>query len=56
MDLCKWHEAFDSRIGKTEQDVQKIYEVVDKIRNRLPVWATCVIAAMTAVIGWLIKK
>ena len=56
MELCKWHEAFESRITKSEADIQKLYEVVDKIRNRLPVWATCLIAGLTATIGWLIKK
>jgi len=55
VEFCKTHEAFESRIEKTEKDIQTLYGAVDKIRNRLPVWATFLIAALTAAVGWLVK-
>lgn len=56
MEWCKSHEAHESRIKKTETDIVSIYELLEKIRNRLPLYATILIAALTAIIGWLLKK
>jgi len=56
MEWCKSHEAHESRIKKVEEDVVNIYELLEKVRNRLPLYAALLIAALTAIIGWLIKK
>jgi len=44
-ELCDQHE----------KRLDKMDILVDKIRNRLPVWATVVIAALSAAVGWFIK-
>lgn len=38
-----------------EKRLDKIDSLLDKIRNRLPLWATLVIAGLTAALGWCVK-
>lgn len=33
--------------------LDKLDEILDKVRNRLPVWATVAIGLLLALIGWL---
>jgi hypothetical protein len=33
--------------------LDKLDEILDKVRNRLPVWATVAIGLLLAIIGWL---
>jgi hypothetical protein len=33
--------------------LDKLDEILDKVRNRLPVWATVAIGLLLAAIGWL---
>jgi len=55
MEQCKWHEAIDNRIETTEKNVEKLFDITDKIRNRLPLWATILISSLMAAIGYLVK-
>ncbi len=43
------------QIGECEKRLDKIDVILDKVRNRPPVWATFVLGALLAVIGYLIK-
>ena len=43
------------RINQLETNHAKLIEVVDKIRNRPPLWATIAISALLAAVSWLIK-
>jgi len=55
MDKCQWHEAHESRISKNEASIDKIYELLEKVRNRLPNWATIGFAVLSLVVGWLLR-
>lgn len=55
-------ESQEVKIGKLEIKVDdhesrldKIDEILDKVRNRPPVWATVIIGVLLAAIGYLIK-
>lgn len=56
MDECKYHADHTTRISRNEKDIERIYVAVDKIKNRLPNWATLVIGVLTMAIGWLISS
>ena len=49
--LCKLHSGFDARLEKVESDTEKQWTVLDKLRNRPPIWATVVIALLTGLLG-----
>ena len=50
---CGEHSA---RIENLEQRADKIDLILEKVRNRLPVWATIAFTVATAVIGYLAAK
>lgn len=52
---CFYHTGHEARIKKTEDDIVNIYALIEKVRNRLPVWATVCFAILTGIIGWLLK-
>ena len=47
---CDVHEF---KLNEHEKRLDKIDEILDKVRNRLPIWATAVIGALLALIGYL---
>jgi hypothetical protein len=47
---CDVHEF---KLKNHEDRLDKIDEILDKVRNRLPVWATVAIGALLAAMGWL---
>lgn len=49
---CDVHEV---QIANHEERLNKIDEILEKVRNRLPVWATFVLGALLLVIGYLIS-
>ena len=49
---CDVHEF---KIKNNEDRLDKIDLILDKVRNRPPVWATFVLGALLAVIGYLVK-
>ncbi len=50
-EFCKEHSGFEARLEKVEDDTEKQWTVLDKLRNRLPVWATIVISLLTFFLG-----
>ena len=56
VDKCDEHTGCVSDIKRNSMDIQKIYELVEKIRNRLPNWATALISILTLIIGWLVSR
>jgi len=65
--FCKEHTEHSFRLGNVEGRMDKIdvaFEnrknkvdtILDKIRNRPPVWVTFLFMFMTGVVGWLISK
>jgi hypothetical protein len=51
---CSEHSGIDARVGKNEKNIDAIYEILEKVRNRLPNWATILLSVAFLVIGWLI--
>lgn len=43
------------RIIHLEESNMKQWDVIEKIRNRLPHWATLLIALLVGAVGWLVK-
>jgi len=41
-------------IGRNTKDIGTIFGLIEKIRNRLPHWATLLLACLTMAIGWLL--
>ena len=41
-------------VNRNTKDIGTIFELIEKIRNRLPHWATLLISFMTLAIGWLL--
>ena len=48
------HSGIEARVGQTEKDIGTIYEVLEKVRNRLPHWATILLSVSFLAIGWLV--
>jgi hypothetical protein len=42
-------------IQKLEEQLDKMWTAIDKIKNRPPVWVTFLFMTLTALIGYLIK-
>jgi hypothetical protein len=49
---CDVHEF---KLDEHDKRLDKIDLILEKVRNRLPHWATFTLAALLAVIGYLIK-
>lgn len=42
----------NARLEGVEGQLLRMWTIVDKVRDRIPVWATCVFALLTGIIGW----
>jgi cell division protein FtsB len=49
---CELH-AF--QLEQHQERLNKLDEILEKVRNRLPIWATLLLSALLAVIGYLIS-
>ena len=43
------------RIDNLEDRTDRIEELLEKVRNRLPNYWTFILAGLTGIIGWLVK-
>ena len=55
MQKCEEHSGCTTQIETNKTNIEKLFEAVDKIKNRPPVWMSLVFAAAVGAIGWLIK-
>jgi type VI protein secretion system component VasF len=46
----------ERRLEKNDKEHSKMWETLDRVRNRLPVWATLLIGCLLAIIGFLAKS
>lgn len=44
-----------TRIDSIEKLVTKMDQILEKVRNRPPVWVTFAFTGMTLVVGWLVR-
>jgi predicted translin family RNA/ssDNA-binding protein len=42
-------------IAKVEASLERVWEAIDKLKNRLPNWAVILISTLTALLGFFIK-
>ncbi|MFA5382047.1 MAG: hypothetical protein WC356_02695 [Candidatus Micrarchaeia archaeon] len=46
----------DSDITNLQESDKRQWDLIQKIQNRLPVWATFVFGILTLIIGWLLAS
>jgi len=46
---------YNTIIEQHEKRLDKLDVILDKVRNRLPVWATFAFAVLMGIVGWLLK-
>ena len=51
VETCKKHSGVVSRISSLEDSNTKQWNAIEKLQNRLPVWATIVISLLTFGLG-----
>jgi hypothetical protein len=44
-------DSHEKRLDKHEGEHHNIWESLDSVRNRLPIWATLIISTLTALLG-----
>ena len=49
------NEVLNVKVEQHEARLKKIDEILDKVRNRPPVWVTAIVAILLGIIGWLAK-
>jgi len=50
-EICKHHSGLVQMVRDVKDDTQKQWEIIDKIRNRPPIWCTAVIAILTGLLS-----
>ena len=54
-DVARLQEQIKTLFGDVEELKSDVKEIKNQLTNRLPLWATMLISALTGVIGWLIR-
>ena len=52
---CEEHSGCMNQLRVNEKNITILFESVEKIKNRPPVWMSLAFAAALGVIGWLMK-
>lgn len=57
--VCSNVNAVDGKLNthmlNNKEDHEDMWEAINDLRNRLPVWATFVIALLTGICGWALR-
>jgi hypothetical protein len=54
-ELTRLQERIKTLFGDVEELKADVKEIKHQLANRLPLWATVLISALTGAIGWLIR-
>jgi hypothetical protein len=54
-EICAQVKVNSEKISQAENRLDKIDVVLEKLRNRLPLWATILIGGLFGAIGYLIR-
>ena len=54
-DFCTKHSGCVTQIETNKDNIEKIYELIDKIRNRPPVYISFLFGLLMGAIGWLLR-
>ncbi len=52
---CDEHTGCVTQIKTNKENIDKIFEMLEKIRNRPPIYVSFLFAVLTGIIGWLLK-
>jgi len=52
---CEEHTGCINQIKTNKENIEKIYEILEKVRNRPPVWASLLISVLALIVGWLLS-
>lgn len=55
MDKCSEHSGCLNQINTNKGNIEILFESVEKIKNRPPVWMTLAFSVAVGVVGWLLK-
>ncbi len=55
-DVARLQEQIKTLFGDVNELKCDIKEIKDQLANRLPLWATVLIATLTAACGWLLGR
>ena len=55
-DVARLQEQIKTLFGDVNELKCDIKEIKDQLANRLPLWATVLIATLTAACGWLLRR
>lgn len=55
-DIARIQEQIKTLFGDVAELKRDIKEIKDQLANRLPLWATVLISALTATVGWLLGR
>ena len=53
-DVARLQEQIKTLFGDVGELKEDVKEIKTQLANRLPLWATMLISALTGIIGWLI--
>jgi hypothetical protein len=54
-EYCDTHSGCVNQIETNKGNISTLFQAVEKIKNRPPVWATLAFSVALGVIGWLAK-
>jgi len=54
-EVARLQEQIKTLFGDVNELKEDVKEIKQQLANRLPLWATMLISALTGVIGWLIR-
>ena len=55
-EICQEHSGHATQIETNKDNIETLFESVEKIKNRPPVWMLLAFATATGLIGWLIRS
>ena len=54
-DITRLQEQIKTLFGDVNELKEDVKEIKSQLANRLPLWATMLISALTGAIGWLLR-
>ena len=54
-DIARLQEQIKTLFGDVNELKEDVKEIKSQLANRLPLWATMLISALTGAIGWLLR-
>jgi len=54
-EYCGEHSGCLNQVNTNKENIETIFETIEKIRNRPPVWMSLSFAVAVGIIGWLMK-